>query len=396
MKNLIGALSLAAMVATSAFAEVSFGAWICNLPTLVASDGDTMKSGITNPWGWGSQRPVRLQGNWTSDDGKAGMTMGMSIEYGNVVDFDDDGNPKTTGKKGWSIGTFTPNTFWIKPIDQVKVIVGQMDNSFGVRGDMCYGSWDWLRPNNWLYDGEGFSFSTFDETGFGLEITPMEALKIFAAIPLEAKATDTYKAFGNANVGAAYTIDGIGTIKAGILGEYTADGDAKKNGTIEAAFDLTGIDKLYATLGVAFQLASSDWWDANESKRMLKLALGASYGITEAFKLSASFELSKPKKGDMAMAFGVGANYAITDALGAVADFRLSMPNNDKDSTMSFLVGLNYACGSNASLGVGFQAAKALGDKTGTAAGALGGNFISAYKTDALVWAVPIRASFWF
>ncbi|MBP5448114.1 MAG: autotransporter outer membrane beta-barrel domain-containing protein, partial [Treponema sp.] len=170
---------------------------------------------------------------------------------------------------------------------------------------------------------------------------------------------------------------------------------AKKNGTIEAAFDLTGIDKLYATLGVAFTLASSDWWDANETERMLKLALGASYGITEAFKLSADFQLSKPKKGDMAMAFGVGANYAITDALAAVADFRFLMPNNDKDSTMSFLVGLNYACGSNASLGIGFQAAKALGDKTGTNKGSLAGAY-SAYKVDALVWAVPIRASFWF
>ncbi|MBP5448015.1 MAG: hypothetical protein J6X95_08020, partial [Treponema sp.] len=236
MKKLIGALALAAMVATSAFAEVSFGAWICNLPTLVASDGDTMKSGITNPWG--GQRPVRLQANWTADDGKAGMTMGMSIDYAyDATDSDDYTTFQV--KKQLRINTFTPNTFWIKPVDQVKVIVGQMDNSFSVRGDLCYGSWDWLRPNNWLYGGEGFSFSTFDETGFGLEITPMEALKIFAAVPLSPATDDTYSALGNGNVGAAYTIDGIGTIKAGIDGLYTAKGDAKKNGTIEAAFDLT-------------------------------------------------------------------------------------------------------------------------------------------------------------
>ncbi|MEE3434706.1 MAG: hypothetical protein VZQ47_04015, partial [Treponema sp.] len=74
MKKLIGALALAAMVATSAFAEVSFGAWLCNLPTLVGFDGEDIKgAAVSNPWGGFSASRIDI--NWTSDDGKAGMTM---------------------------------------------------------------------------------------------------------------------------------------------------------------------------------------------------------------------------------------------------------------------------------------------------------------------------------
>ena len=411
MKKLIGALALAAMVATSAFAEVSFGAWICNLPTLVAYDGEDIKAGgVANPWGgW---RPVRFSVSWTADDGKAGMTMGV---------YNDAKN---------GLGAADAADFWIKPVDAVKITVGQMDNSFGLRGDLCFGSWDWLRPNNWLYGGEGLTFSSYDENGLGIELTPVEGLKVALAMPLNTTAPDAYKAFGNSNIAAAYTIDGIGTIKAGFDGQYAADGDAKKYGTIEGAFDLTGIDKLYVTVGAAFTLANSDYWDGAKAKdyatwyakqtwkdetdeqkaakyadyvygniignTMLKAALGVSYGITESFKLSADFALglfNDKIADDPAISFGVGASYGVTDALTVVGDVRMLLPNNDCDPTLSFLVGLNGSVGSNAQLGIGFQGIVGLGDA------AYGNNGLQVVKPtayDKFVFAVPVRASFSF
>ncbi|MBQ3835641.1 MAG: hypothetical protein II814_00765 [Treponema sp.] len=398
MKKLIGALALAAMVATSAFAEVSFGAWLCNLPTLIGYDGEDIKgAAASNPWGgW---RPARLGANWTSDDGKAGMVLGICV----------DANGGAAG-----IGIFDANNFWLKPVDAVKVTIGQMDNNFGVRGDLCYGSWDWLRPNTWKFDDEGLTFSDHSELGLGLEITPMEALKIFAALPLAGEGfngtTDLKRmdeAYGKGSIGAAYTIDGIGRIKAQFVGEYNAAGDASKYGKIEGAFDLTGIDKLFVTLGVAFRVASSDYWKANnatspkDSEEMFKVALGASYGITEAFKLSASFAMAMfnsdyktaaGKSVDPAMQFGVGANYALSDTLGLVADVRMFLPNNDIDSSLSFMVGLNSALGSNASMGVGFQGIVGLGDKA--TAGDL--KVVTATEANKFAFAVPVRASIWF
>jgi len=441
MKKLIGALALAAMVATSAFAEVSFGAWLCNLPTLIGSDGDGIKGGgVSNPWGgW---RPARFGVNWTADDGKVGMIMGMAYDVGGgIVNFD-------------------ANEMWFKPVDQIKLHVGQMDNFNGLRGDLCFGSWNWLRPNNTLAWGEGITFSQTSDAGLGLQIFPMEALQIFASLPLATSATRMDKAFGKGTVGAAYTIDGIGKIKAQFKGQYdikepagkaaywkNADetgkelttieaaiigndkqgghtatfvpavagtGDpCKKMGTFEAAFDLTAVDKLFVTVGFAFTIADSDYWkgaafydtDKKAWNNQMKFALGASYGITEAFKVSADFSMfmfnseQKNSKGDSAkpaMGFGGGLDYAVTDALGLAADVRMLMPNNDIDPLLSFFVGANYAVGSNGSLGLGFQAVVGMGDKA--AAGNL--QVVEAAKVDnelkKFIFAVPIRASIWF
>ncbi|MEE3411908.1 MAG: hypothetical protein VZQ47_04065 [Treponema sp.] len=451
MKKLIGALALAAMVATSAFAEVSFGAWLCNLPTLVGFDGEDIKgAAVSNPWG--GFRASRIDINWTSDDGKAGMTMGV---YGNPT----------------SLGPSDAMDFWVKPIDQVKITIGQMDNFTGLRGDLCYGSWNWLRPGNTLAWGEGITFSAVSDCGIGVQVFPVEALQIFASLPLTAQGfksqTDLSRmdqAFGKGKVGAAYTIDGIGKIKAQFLGKYsitdgnpghnaltkgwytvkngvythqtdrdaaddaaaaddtgatkavrihkdetsaTAASDAYKSyGTIEAAFDLTAVDKLFATVGVAFTMADKEWFVANSTKKdpdsgfvtlnpQFKLALGASYGITEAFKLSADFSMfmfHSDTKIDPMMAFGVGVDYALSDALALAADVRMLMPNNSNDPSLSFLVGATYAVGSNASLGLGFQGAVGLGDKADP--GYL--RVVKATEGNKFAWAVPVRASIWF
>ncbi len=400
MKKLIGALALAAIVATSAFAEVSFGAWVCNLPTLIASDGDGIKGGgVSNPWGgW---RPARADIRFNSDDGKAGMVLGVYTDFA--------GNNPTKGNGG-SIGNADNTLMWIKPVDQIRLSIGAMDNWFGTRSDLCYGSWNWLRPTptgaiRW---GEGITFSAttgWDMAGLGVEIMPVEALKIFAFVPLQKQSVKTLdKVFGNGWYGAMYTIDGIGKIKAQFIADYDETDGKKKLGTIEAAFDLTGIDKLFATVGVDFKVQDSDLY--KKGNKMFGVTAGASYGITEAFKVAADFSIAIPKDGDMSLGFGVGLDYAVSDALALTADARMFMPNNDIDPALSFLVGATYACGSNASLGLGFQAVMSLGDKNvysvdadGTKHGA-GLKVVEAAADGAsfkkFIFAVPLRFSTWF
>ena len=384
MKKLIGALALAAMVATSAFAEVSFGAWVCNLPALLSSNGDDIQGGaVQNPWGgW---RPARADIRFNSDDGKAGMILGV------YTDINKDG---TTGY------SFADNTLmWVKPIDQIKLSIGAHDNFFGTRSDLGFGSWNWLRPNTnigrW---GEGITFSAnagWRDRGLGIDITPIEALKIFAFIPLKTQtASDLEYVFGKGWYGAMYTIDGIGKIKAQFIGDYTktvvGTSTKSKLGTIEAAFDLTAIDKLFVTVGVDFNIQDSDLY--TKGAKMFGAQVGASYGITEAFKLSADFVVAIPKEGDLGLSFGVGADYAVSDAVGLTADVRMVMPNNGADPTLSFLAGLTYACGSNGSLGLGFQGAVGFGKAAN--AGDLG--VTKATAGDKFAWAVPLRFSTWF
>lgn len=379
MKKLIGALALAAMVAASAFAEVSFGAWVCNLPALLSSNGDDIQGGgVQNPWGgW---RPARADIRFSSDDGKAGMILGV------YTDINKDG---TTGF------SFSDNCLmWVKPIDQIKLSIGAHDNFFGTRSDLCYGSWNWLRPNTNIRWGEHFTFSAnagWRDRGLGIDITPIEALKIFAFIPLQTQtASDLEYVFGKGWYGAMYTIDGIGKIKAQFIGGYTKSAAGTKLGTIEAAFDLTAVDKLFATVGVDFNIQDSDLYQ--KGNKMFGVQAGASYGITEAFKVSADVAIAIPKEGDLGLSFGVGADYAVNDAVGVTADVRMLMLNNGSDPTLSFLAGLTYACGSNGSLGIGFQGAVGFG-KAATA-GDLG--VTKATAGDKFAFAVPLRFSTWF
>jgi hypothetical protein len=381
MKKLIGALALAAMVATSAFAEISFGGWVRTLPTYVGSDGEDIKTAALSA-SWGGPFWARWDASWTSDDGKAGLKFKLAADKGGVGTHDDVG-------------------IWLKPIDQLKIEIGGLDNFGGLRSDLGFGSWNWLRPSTIVVEDEGITFGRGQNgQGLGLLITPTDALKIAVVTPLTDKLARGDENFGKASVAAGYTIDGLGTIKAGFFGEYNAAGDASKYGRIEGAFDLTGVDKLNLTVGVAYRLASSDYWKTADKTAvidnyMLKAALAASYGITEAFKVSANFAMlmfNKDVLDDPAMQFGVGLDYALSDTLGITGDVRMTMPNNDKDPSISFLAGITSAIGSNASLGIAFQGITGFGDKA--SAGDL--KVITATAGNKFAWAVPIKAELSF
>ena len=162
MKKLIGALALAAMVAASAFAEVSFGGWVRTLPTYVGSNGEDIKTGALSA-SWGGPFWARFDSSWTSDDGKAGLNMRLNADKGGVGTHDDVG-------------------IWLKPIDQIYVQVGALWNFAGLRGDMCYGSWNWLRPTNcWLIEDEGLTFnpgSAHGKQGVGINIVSTDELSL--------------------------------------------------------------------------------------------------------------------------------------------------------------------------------------------------------------------------
>ena len=415
MKKLIGALALTAMIATSAFAEVSFGAWICNLFVPMFYNGDTVQSGgSTNPWGYGV-RPARLNAAWTADDGKAGMNADFYLNSGSV-DQGDQAN------------------IWLRPVEAFKVTFGYLDNYTNERGDLAFGSWNWLRPTSaWLAEDEGLTFSGIGGLNFAIELYPVDALHIWLNMPAAAgKMQKATTAFGNSAVGASFKIGDFAKIKAQFLGQYSATDKAadaeigagkiygyvdgvltefdayedafkagatgigytedgleageassyKRYGTIEAAFDLVGIDRLFLTLGGAFTIADSDYWAANGGY-MAKVALGASFGITETLKFSANvagfFAHSDAPVSDPAIQFGLGLDFGITEKLAATVDFRALIPTaSSVDPTFAFMLGGTYAIGSNGSLGLGVQGIINKGESAQFSNGALaldGGKF---------------------
>ncbi|MBP3367221.1 MAG: outer membrane beta-barrel protein [Treponema sp.] len=391
-KTLIAVAAAAALATSSAFAEITFGAWLRAIAVPVGSTGEEIVTGITNSWGGGA-RTARLDVNAVSEDGMAGFAMGV------FNDFSD------------GLGQGDRAVLWVKPVDMLKVSLGKFDSpDNGLRGDFTYGSWNWLKPYNWLQDGEGLTFDGVSKNGLMVELDPVEGLHIFAAVPLAGgssfatTAEDTYR---NVQVGFGYSIADIGRIKAQFIGDYEEGVDGDKTGEIGVAFDLTAVENLYVTIGGRFGIADKDEFADYEKVSVLA---GVSYQVTDEFKVSVDggFRMfqdkCRGKDGDDDMAFGVGAgiDYALMDGLALAADVRyMSIGGKDDDGTVSFLVGVNKSVGSNGSIGIGFQ-----GSTNGC--GFIHGNGWSdglkagwnkdgeANDADQFCWAIPVSVSVWF
>ena len=424
-KTLIAVAAAAALTATSAFAEITFGAWLRVLASPVASTGKDVIAGVENSWGWGA-RTARININGTSEDGKAGFVMGVYNDFESGLGQGDDAY------------------LWVKPVDTVKVSVGKFDSpTNGLRGDFCYGSWNWLRPFNWGYDGEGLTFDGIWRSGLMVEADPMDGLHAFAVIPMSSSYKSAEETYRNIQVGFGYTIEGVGKLKAQFIGDYdyttkdtkkedgyifdTETGEAKVNevtvtgkkdkdkttGQIGVAFDITAIENLYVTVGARFGIADKDLVPG-----YLKMAFtaGASYQVSETMKFSVDggYKQYQDKclagKNDSLFFVGAGVDFAVMDGLNAVADVRyISNPDSGKsygkdgdEGAISFLIGVNKSVSSNGSIGIGFQGAtNNCGLVTNDGSGIVGGKSYTAGEAgnsdnDNFVWAIPVSVSVWF
>jgi hypothetical protein len=298
----------------------------------------------------------------------------------------------------------------------------------GYRRDFCYGSWNWLRPGNWLTDGEGYLIDGVGDwgvhkTGAMIEVFPVEGLNAYVMVPFNADgdkvlAEDTYK---QVQVGANYAIDGVGTLSAVYIGKYTpkkddgvkwvnADGDdvanpsitqvansevtlvadpaadAKDYSTVEAAFELTSVENLY--VGVGFKMNIFDAGKTGKDENKMAVKLGASYQLNEDAKVYANGGFYTYNKGkddggvDPRFEFGVGIDYNLGDGLSANADVRYLSKKNDADKSdkLSFLAGVTKGISSNGLVGLGFQG---ITNNDGE-------------KNDKLTWSIPVRVEMWF
>ena len=416
-KTLIAVAAAAALTATSAFAEITFGAWLRVLASPVASTGKDVIAGVENSWGGGA-RTARININGTSEDGKAGFVMGVYNDFESGLGQGDDAY------------------LWVKPVDTVKVSVGKFDSpTNGLRGDFTYGSWNWLRPGNWAYDGDGLTFDGIWRQGLMVEADPMDGLHAFAVIPMSSSYKSAEEVYRNSQVGFGYAIEGVGKLKAQFIGDYsytTKEDTGKKDkdkttGQIGVAFDLTSVENLYVTVGARFGIADKDY-----VSNYLKMAFtaGASYQVSETMKFSVDggylqyqddSTLRNDEAVDNVFFVGAGVDYVIMDGLSLAADVRY-MSNakgvNVKDSAevkkwkgygkeydegaISFLVGVNKSVGSNGSIGIGFQGAtNNCGLVTNDGSGIVGGKSYTAGEAgnddnDNFVWAIPVSVSVFF
>ena len=404
-KTLIAVAAAAALTATSAFAEITFGAWL-RVITGVGSNGEDVVMGTTNSWG--GVRPARLNAAGTSEDGKAGFKLDFYFDNDEIWGHDKN---IRIGDNGY---------LWVKPIDQIQLSIGKFDGGeTGFRGDFCYGSWNWLRPFNWIVDDEGLTFRGSHTDGLMARITPIDNLVVLVQLPvMSAKwggnnngyvaKTETEDAkntaadvFKNAAYMASYSIEGVGTLKAGFFGaddEKTVEGKKyNQTGTVNVAFDLNAVENLHVTVGAFFDIADKEMGEWHEK---MKFTAGASYQVSDAMKFSVSGGYVKYMGkcswlGNKDNAFGIGAgvDYVIMDGLTLNADVRYKNVGYGKkgdDGSVSFLAGVVKSVGGNASLQAGFQGST---NGCGLVQADTG---IPAIEKDDFVWAIPVGLSVFF
>ena len=389
MKKTLIAVAAAAALTTSAFAEVTFGGWGRAIWAPVASMGGDAITFTSTSWG---------------GDGRIGFGMDFTSENVDMhADFKLEDNKAEINDQLKIV---------VRPIENLSISIGKLQDDT-LRGDCCYGSWNWLRPNwfggmldkSYKAEDEGLTFSrTIDLKGVAVKATPVEGLVILAGIPVavngygdenigndgDARLAETaYKA---AKVAFGYTIDGIGQIKAQFLGKGPgSDYGEDDTGDLEVAFKLSAVENLSAEVGFKMQILD----DSDAAKKLV--ALGARYQVNDACAVAASAAVTLYGNSDYdpSMAFGAGVDYALDNGVGLCADVRVAMPQNDIDPSIGFMVGASKGF-SNGKLSVGFQGVS-VAENSGTGlCGSLKPAKDGAYEADGFVWAVPVCFEFSF
>ena len=382
-KTLIAVAAAAALTATSAFAEITFGAWLRSALIPVAYDGEDYLGGLTQSWG-GAARTAVLGVNGVSEDGMAGFTFEIRNQAGEGINMGDR--------------TVT----WLKPIEQLKLSVGKFDGGDnGFREGTGFGAWNWVRPSATIglfFNGDDSIMDAIGGDGFMAEIFPIEGFKVMVNVPFlkdagKVEGNKAYDIYKKTQIGAAYTIDGTGTLKVLWTGvsEESKIGNSKYDytGKIGVAFDLTAVENLYLAIGAKFDIVDEDYNadkfktdkdtgivkysddDGNEwggVKNKAYFALNASYKVSDAitFNMNGGVKLFKNSGFDPKWGIGAGVDYVIMEGLTLNADVRyISETKYSKngfkidgnDDSVSFLIGATKTIGSNGNIGIGFQGA---------------------------------------
>ena len=381
-KTLIAVAAAAALTATSAFAEITFGAWLRSALIPVAYDGEDYLGGLTQSWG-GAARTAVLGVNGVSEDGMAGFTFEIRNQAGEGINMGD----RTVA--------------WLKPIEQLKLSVGKFDGGDnGFRQGTGFGVWDYVRPSVTtllFFNGDDGIMDSIGGDGFMAEIFPIEGFKVMVNVPfLQYKkevpeveyVKHAYDIYKKTQIGAAYTIDGVGELKVlwTNVSEESELGTKKYNdvGNLGIAFNLSAVENLNLAIGAKFDISDKE---IDPTGNKAYFAAKASYQVSDAitFNMVGGIKLFKDDDRDPKWGIGAGVDYVVMDGLTVNADIRYMSEtkydgNGAEDDSLSFLIAAAKTIGSNASLGVGFEGATN------------GGGFstFKAAKTDAFAWCVPV------
>lgn len=369
MKKALAILMIFALVASVAVAEITLSGWGRGLFVPVANTGASgvdSQAGNVKSWSGFSDPRIKFSVNGNSDN------VGFQFEI---------------NADGGAVGQDDQQKIWVKPIDMVTITMGQFFDDT-LRGNAAFGSFNWWRAYG-AGVGEDVTFTRFcsgddtfssqygvpstknynSEQGFMVAVKPMDALFIGVAFCGLDGGILSEDLFDGVQIGAGYTIEGIGMIRAQYMSQYFVDGtDIVADGVVEVAFKFTMIENLYADVGFRM-FTNSDAMNTNNRK---DFSLYANYKVAGATIHALGIYILDDDDG--AMHLGAGVEYDVA-GVSLEADFRYE---NDiwaggDDNRITFFAGVKKGF-SNGLIGAGLEIANAAD----------------------MGYAIPIRMEYWF
>lgn len=427
MKKIVAMTALAAATAGTLSAEITFGMWGRALwNTAANANHDEVVTDVHQSWG--------------GDAPRGGLSVqGKSDNVGVHVDF------HANGTNGISLGD--NNNIWVKPIDQVKVTVGKMDEN-ELRGDACFGLWDWDRVGTvskaGVQDSEGWIFpDIFDVNGVNINVYPVDGLTVGAAVNVPLANSDTSPtvehAWGHqAKYGLGYTVEGLGTFKLGAVMQGDKLRKVKNNNElkskknwakIHAAAELNPTEQMTVKVGAAIPTVSSGayrsvsvtkrnthGYDASEATDntyvcpeintyfsfkasdalTIHVINGNKIDCADTYDKNGDKKLSKKEKGHYGWLLGAGVDFNLENGISFFGDVRYANDiylhqNSDDFGCLTTGFGVNKGF-SNGSIGVALETAS---NNQGRYTIKHHGSDYNVNK-DAIAWSIPVRVQYWF
>ncbi len=338
MKKIVGTIAAIALAASSAFAGVNVGMGF-NRGFFVpfAYDGTDAKAGISTSWG----AEPRVGVSFSAASEQVGVVADVKFDGGNVAVNDNA-------------------YIWVKPVEWFKMNIGQSFDDT-LRGNACFGSWDWLRPGNIL--GEDLIFTRVCQNPLGgayaplqgaiLMLDPIEGLHISVGLPTGyGIAANWEDLVAKTQVQAGYTIADVAQIKAQWIGAGK-NVDDEIEGQIEVAASVKAIEGMTLDVGAKFRTIEDAPIDVAVFWGMPVAGL--------ALNANALVSIPTADNADMSLAIGAGVGYDLGNGMGVGADVRYSQTFDDvADPAIAFAAWFDKGI-ANGTLGVAVQGATKTG-----------------------------------